>query len=149
ESLAALGVEVRNGARVTDVRADGVTLVWDGGEETIPTVNVIWAAGVKASPLGRIAAERAGLTADRAGRVEVQPDLSLPGHPEVFIIGDLALARDEEGNPLPGIAPVAIQQGKYVAKKIRAQRRGESTEPFRYRDLGTMATIGRSKAVAD
>ncbi len=149
EALESLGVEVRTSTRVMDVQRDGVRLAWEGGEELIHTDNVIWAAGVKASPLGAVVAKRAGIETDRVGRLEVGPDLSLPGHPDVYVIGDLALARNAEGQPLPGIAPVAIQQGKYVAKHIKARVRGRSTKPFRYVNLGTMATIGRSKAVAD
>jgi NADH:ubiquinone reductase (H+-translocating) len=149
EALEKLGVEVRTGARVTDVSPDGVRLTAGGEDERIHTGNVIWAAGVKASPLGEVVARRAGVETDRVGRVRVGPDLALPGYPEVFVIGDLALTLDDQGRPLPGIAPVAIQQGHYVAKVVEARRRGNSLPPFRYRDYGAMATIGRSKAVAD
>jgi NADH dehydrogenase len=104
----------------------------------------IWAAGVAASPLGRALAA----PLDRAGRVKVAPDLSLPDHPEVFVIGDLAHALDPSGNPLPGVAPVAIQQGQATAKNILRKLAGEQTRPFQYRDKGSMATIGRAAAIA-
>jgi NADH dehydrogenase len=109
---------------------------------------VLWAAGVQASPLGRVLAHRAAATLDRQGRVVVGPDLSLPVHPEIFVIGDLA-HYVQDGKPLPGLAPVANQQGAYVAGVIARRLRGQSTPAFRYHDHGTMATIGRSAAVAD
>jgi NADH dehydrogenase len=112
---------------------------------------VIWAAGVTASPLaGRLAAgTHAEL--DRAGRVTVEPDLTLPGHPEVFALGDMVRVRGEDGEvvPLPGVAPVAMQQGRYAAKVVRARLRGREYATFRYRDKGNLATIGRARAVAD
>lgn len=149
EQLRHLGVEVRTSAMVTQVEAGAVCL----GETRLPATVVLWAAGVAASPLGK----RLGVAVDRAGRVPVQHDLSLPGHPEVFVIGDLAAARDEHGKPLPGVAPVAIQQGKYVAKLIRKEvealprkngRAAEPRPPFHYWDKGSLATIGRAAAVA-
>jgi len=105
----------------------------------------LWAAGVAASPLGRAL----GAPVDRAGRVLVEPDFSIPGHPEVFVIGDLATLKDKHGKPLPGLAPVAIQEGKYVARQIAADLRGEQRKPFHYLDKGTLATIGRAAAVAE
>jgi NADH dehydrogenase len=134
------GVEVRTGTLVTAIDEAGVLL----GEERIPSRCVVWAAGVAASPLG------ATLTpaADRAGRLTVARDLSLPEHPEVFVIGDLARAVDQNGQPLPGLAPVALQQGRWAARNIMLRLRGEPTLPFRYRDKGTMATIGRGAAIA-
>jgi NADH dehydrogenase len=107
---------------------------------------VIWAAGVAASP----AAHWIGAKCDRVGRIEVNPDLAVPGHPEIFAIGDTALALDVNGKPLPGIAPVAKQQGRYVGSLIKARLRGaERVEPFHYRDYGNLATIGRKAAVVD
>lgn len=140
-SLERLGVEVRLGRPVTACDADGVMV----GEERIDAATVIWAAGVAASPAARwLKAEK-----DRAGRVKVSRDLTLPGHPEIFVIGDTAAALDAEGRMLPGVAPVAKQEGSYVARAIAARLRGESVPPFRYRDLGNLATIGRKAAVAD
>jgi NADH:quinone reductase (non-electrogenic) len=139
-SLERLGVEVRLGAAVTDCDCQGVSL----GGERIEARTVMWAAGVMASPAG----DWLGAQTDRAGRVKVVADLSLPGHPDVFVIGDTALALDEHGKPLPGVAPVAKQQGKYVADLLMARARGNEMPPFRYRDFGAMATIGRKRAVA-
>jgi NADH:quinone reductase (non-electrogenic) len=139
-SLEQLGVEVRLGAAVTDCDCQGVSL----GGERIEARTVMWAAGVMASPAG----DWLGAQTDRAGRVKVVADLSLPGHPDVFVIGDTALALDEHGKPLPGVAPVAKQQGKYVADLLMARARGDEMPPFRYRDFGAMATIGRKRAVA-
>ena len=150
EQLRRLGVEVRTSAMVTQVEPGAVHI----GETRLAATVVLWAAGVAASPLGR----KLGAPIDRAGRVPVQPDLSLPGHPEVFVIGDLAAAKDEHGKPLPGVAPVAIQQGKYVAKLIREEveasvgrelRPGFPPRlPFHYWDKGSLATIGRAAAIA-
>ena len=110
---------------------------------------MIWAAGVQASPLGKVLADAAGIQPDRQGRVPVGPDLSLPGHAEVFVIGDLArVCPAVDAAPLPGLAPVAMQEGHYVAKLIRRRLGGGTLPPFRYRDRGTMATIGRARAVA-
>src|SRR6266508_4251585 len=139
-SLEELGVEVRLGAGVTECDGSGVTV----GRERIETRTIMWAAGVKASP----AAEWLGVEGDSAGRVTVAPDLSVPGHPDIFVIGDVALAAGEDGKPLPGVAPVAKQQGQYVAKALIARARGKTLPPFRYRDYGTLATIGRKRAVA-
>ena len=144
EQLNHLGVEVRTSTMVTRVEAGAV----DIGDTRLPATVVLWAAGVAASPLGK----KLGVAVDRAGRVPVQSDLSLPGHPEVFVIGDLAEAKDEHGNMLPGIAPVAMQEGNFVAKLIReelASKRGMSSRPrFHYWDKGSLATIGRAAAVA-
>jgi NADH dehydrogenase len=139
-ALARIGVEVRTGAMVTRVTPDAV---WIGGEQ-IRARTVLWAAGVAASPLTR----SLGVPLDRAGRVPVERDLSIPGHPEAFAIGDMATLPDEHGEPLPGLAPVAIQQGAAVAANVRRRLAGEPTRPFRYRDKGSMATIGRAAAVA-
>jgi NADH dehydrogenase len=138
--LRQLGVEVRTGQRVEDVR-EGV-LVVDG--EEIPVGTVVWAAGVQASPLGG----QLGVPVDRAGRVQIEPDLSIAGHPEVMVIGDMSRF-EHDGGPLPGVAPVAMQMGAHVARNLADDRRGRERTPFRYVDRGSMATIGRSKAVVD
>jgi NADH dehydrogenase len=149
KDLARLGVEVLKRALVTDVRDDGVTLRKGAGDEVVRARTVLWAAGVEGSPLGRALAGAAGAATDRAGRVVVEPDLTLPGHPELFVVGDLALFTDPAGRPLPGVAPVAMQQGRYVARTIRARLEGWQAGPFRYADKGSMATIGRASAVAE
>jgi NADH:ubiquinone reductase (H+-translocating) len=144
-----LGVTVRTGAFVTDVRKESVTIREGERAETIPTRTILWAAGVLASPLGRILAAKAGATLDKAGRVIVEPDLTVPGHPEIFVIGDLANFSHQTGKPLPGVAQTAIQGGRYAAKAIERRLRGEKTAPFHYLDKGNLATIGRGAAVAD
>ena len=148
-SVARLGVEVRTGARVVDVTALGVALETGGAREEIAARTVLWAAGIAASPLGALLARAAGATLDRAGRVVVGPDLTVPGHAELFVIGDLAAAVDASGQPLPGVAPVAMQQGAYVARLLEGRLAGRSVPPFRYRDKGSLAVIGRDAAVAD
>jgi NADH dehydrogenase len=148
-ALERLGVTVHTGARVTEIGSDAVDIHLDGRVQRIPTRTVIWAAGVQASSLGRVLADATGVALDRAGRVVVEPDTSLAGHPEIFVIGDLACYTHQNGTPLPGVAQVAIQQGRYVARLIAARLRGETRPPFRYRDLGNLATIGRAAAVAD
>jgi NADH dehydrogenase len=140
-SLERLGVEVRLGKAVTACDETGVIV----GDERIESTTVIWCAGVASSP----AARWLGAESDRAGRAKVARDFSLFGHPEVFVIGDAAAGVDHDGTPLPGVAPVAKQQGTYVARVIRARLRGESPAPFRYRNYGNLATIGRKAAVAD
>jgi NADH:quinone reductase (non-electrogenic) len=139
-SLEQLGVEVRLGANVTDCDCSGVSL----GRERLQTRTVVWAAGVKASPV----AEWLAVDSDRAGRVKVQSDLSVPDHPNIFVIGDAAAASGADGKPLPGVAPVAKQQGYYVANLLMARAKGKTLPAFRYRDFGSMATIGRTRAVA-
>jgi NADH dehydrogenase len=146
KQLARLGVEVLKNCAVTDVTATGVV----AGRETIAASTVIWAAGVAASGLARTL----GVTLDRQGRVPVEKDLSIPGHPEVFVIGDLANFPHQTGKPLAGLAPVAIQQGKYVARLLTREARtwpaaAGSRKPFHYLDKGTLATVGRAAAVAD
>ena len=148
-SLERLGVTVRTKNMVKAVTRDAVTVEWAGGREEIPTQTVIWAAGVQASPLAQRLAAATGATLDRAGRLVVEPDLSLPGHPQIFVLGDMASYTHQDAGPLPGIAPVAIQQGRYVAKLIKARLRNKKPPAFHYRDRGTLATIGRSAAVAD
>jgi NADH dehydrogenase len=141
-SLERLGVEVRLGTPVTECDEGGVTI----GAERLVAATIIWAAGVAASPAG----SWLGVENDRVGRVVVGPDLTVPGHPEIFCIGDTAQAQGPDGQPLPGLAPVAKQQGGYVARVLRARLAGRAAPgPFRYRDFGTLATIGRRAAVAD
>ena len=151
-SLEQLGVTPLLKRTVVGIDAESVTVERsDGGVERIPARTVIWAAGVTASALATQLAEQAGAELDRAGRVAVEPDLTLPGHPEVLALGDMVTVRGGDGTPraLPGVAPVAMQQGRYAAKLVRARLRGQSTGPFRYRDKGNLATIGRARAVAD
>jgi len=147
--LVRLGVTVRTGAMVTDVNAESVTIGDGDSTESIPTRTVLWAAGVLASPLGRILSKEAGAPVDKAGRVLVNPDLTVPGHPEIFIIGDLANFSHQTGKPLPGVAQPAIQQGRYVGKLIQARLQNKKMPPFHYFDKGNLATIGRGAAVAD
>jgi NADH:ubiquinone reductase (H+-translocating) len=150
QQLISLGVRSRTGARVTQIDANGVTVTVNGREEHIAAHTVLWAAGVRASRLGKVLAERAGAQLDRAGRVVVEPDLSVAGHPEIFVIGDLSSFTHQGGKPLPGVAPVAMQQGRYVAKLIRGRVSGGSTtRPFHYFNKGNLATVGRNKAVAE
>ncbi len=144
-----LKVTVRTGALVTKVEHDRVTVREGDRTETIPTRTVLWAAGVLASPLGRLMAADAGVPVDRAGRVMVEPDMTVPGRPEIFVIGDLSSFSHQTGKPLPGVAQPAIQQGKYAASVIRARFRGQKVAPFHYFDKGNLAVIGRAKAVAD
>ena len=141
-ALQRLHVEVRLGLPVSNCDENGVTI----GDEHLPAATIIWAAGVAASSAGHWL----GVEKDRIGRVLVGPDLALAGHPEIFVIGDTASAVGKDGKPLPGLAPVAKQQGAYVARVLRARLAGRpAPPPFRYRDYGTMATIGRRSAVAD
>jgi NADH dehydrogenase len=138
--LESLGVEVRTGSLVTALDDTGVGL----GEERIAARTVLWAAGVAASPLGRAL----GAPVDRAGRVKVQPDLTVPGHADVFVAGDLA-ALDQDGRPIPGVAPAAMQMGRHAAANVARALAGQPLRPFRYVDKGSLATIGRKAAVAD
>src|SRR5580700_9086584 len=144
EQLQRLGVEVLTSTMVTNVEPGVIYM----GDKKMNAAVILWAAGVAASPLGK----KLGVPIDRAGRVLVNPDLSLPNHPEVFVIGDLAALKDESGKLLPGVAPVAIQEGRYVAKLIRREIRGDKEAapraPFHYFDKGSLATIGRSAAIA-
>ncbi len=135
------GVEVRTNSLVTAIEADAVIV----GDERFPTRNVVWAAGVGASPLGRMI----GAETDRAGRVRVNADLSVPGRPEVFVAGDLSSLDAKNGEPYPGIAPVAIQEGACAGRNVARLATNTATEPFRYSDRGTLATIGRGAAIAD
>jgi NADH dehydrogenase len=145
QKLAKLGAEVRSGTKVKNITKGHVEL--ENGE-VIEAENIIWGAGVSASPLTK----KLGAELDRAGRVKVNADLSLPGHPEVFAIGDMALVLDDEGKPVPGVSPAAMQMARHVARIIRDEliygRQSAERPPFKYWDKGTMATIGRSAAVA-
>ncbi len=150
-SLERLGVTPMLGRSVVDIDADGVTLESpDGAHERVASKTVIWAAGVQGSGLAAKLGELTGAEVDRAGRVTVAPDLTLPGHPEVIVLGDMARVKTADGGvmDLPGVAPVAIQQGKYAAKLVRDRLRGRPIKPFRYLDKGNLATIGRGRAVA-
>jgi NADH dehydrogenase len=144
--LVRLGVRPRTGVRVTRIDGDGVALATPAGEEYIASRTVLWAAGVTPSGFGAVLAARTGAQLDRAGRLQVGPDLALPGHPEIFVIGDLAHF-EQDGRPLPGVAPVAIQQGRYAARVIRDRLDGRVTPPFRYSDRGMLAVIGRNAGV--
>ncbi|MDX9752922.1 MAG: NAD(P)/FAD-dependent oxidoreductase [bacterium] len=148
-NLERLGVTILRNTFVTAVRENGVTIQTGKVTQEIPTHTVLWAAGIQASPLGRRLADRTGATVDRIGRIQVAPDLTLPGHPEIFVIGDLAHCVGPDGQPLPGVAPVAMQQGKYTARQIVQRLRGTPMPPFRYLDLGNMAVIGRAAAVVN
>jgi NADH dehydrogenase len=141
--LGRLGVELHTGSIVTDVDRHGVEVKGpDGKVQRVAARTKVWAAGVQASPLAKMLADAAGADCDRAGRVAVEPDCSLPGHPEVFAIGDMASLDD-----LPGVAEVAMQQGIHASKTIKRRLNGEAPTPFRYRDLGSMATVSRFRAV--
>jgi NADH:ubiquinone reductase (H+-translocating) len=141
KQLEQLLVEVRTGVTVKDVGPEGVHV----GEELIPCRTVVWAAGNAASLLGK----SLGAELDRAGRVKVNEDLTIPGHPEVFVIGDMAVFTHQTGEPLPGVCPVAMQMGRHAARNIMATIEGRKMSPFRYHDKGQMATIGRNRAIAD
>lgn len=151
-SLRKLGVTPMFGSTVVGIDRDGVEIEETGGaRERIPARTVVWAAGVSASGLAARLSELTGAELDRAGRITVEPDLTLPGHPEVFALGDMVRVRDSGGVAvtLPGVAPVAMQQGRYAARVVRARLRGRQSGAFRYRDKGNLATIGRAAAVAD
>jgi NADH dehydrogenase len=142
------------GQTVVDVGVDGVELqAADGSRSHVRCRTVVWAAGVEASPIARMLGEAAGAEVDRAGRLTVEPDLTLPGHPEVLALGDMVRIADPEGGQattLPGLAPVAMQEGRYAARLIARRLGGKpAPPPFRYRDKGMLATIGRARAVAD
>jgi NADH:quinone reductase (non-electrogenic) len=147
--LERLGVSVRTDTFVTGVRKDSVTVRMGDRSEELSTRTILWAAGVLASPLGRILHEQAGAPLDKASRVIVEPDLTVPGRPEIFVIGDLANFSHQTGKPLPGVAQPAIQEGRYAGREIAARLRGAKTPPFHYDDRGNLATIGRGAAVAD
>jgi NADH dehydrogenase len=148
KGLEELGVTVREGARATVVDAHGVTIATDGGTERIPSRTVIWAAGVRPAELTGALAKATGAKTDRAGRIEVNPDLSIPGHPEIAAIGDIASLEGPGGQPLPGLATVAIQQARHVADGIRQGGPGARGR-FRYLDKGALAVIGRGRAICE
>jgi len=148
-SLTKLGVTVETKVLVTNIDDNIVTVKRDGQEEYIPAHTVLWAAGVKASAMGQVLAERAGATLDRVGRVMVEPDLSLANHPNIFVIGDLANFPHQGERPLPGVAPVAMQEGEYVAKLIKQRLLDKPVAPVVYKDFGSLAVIGQNEAVVD
>lgn len=148
-ALARLGVSVRTRQAVTEINADRVTVNTPAGSETIEARTVLWAAGVKASPLAQLLATATGAAVDRAGRIVVNADLTLPNHPEICVIGDMANYTHGTERPLPGVAPVAMQQGVFVAKLVQARLNNDPLPTFVYHDRGNLATIGRSAAVAD
>ncbi|GAP97062.1 NAD(P)/FAD-dependent oxidoreductase [Leptolyngbya sp. NIES-2104] len=149
ESLTKLGVTVRTKTKVTQIDGDNLTLEYDETRETISAKTILWAAGVKASGVGRVISDRTGASLDRVGRVMVESDLSVPNHPSIFVIGDLAHCADPEGKPYPGVAPVAMQEGKYVARLIKARLSGQSLPRFLYKEFGSLAVIGQNAAVAN
>ncbi|HNX51883.1 MAG TPA: NAD(P)/FAD-dependent oxidoreductase [Thermoanaerobaculaceae bacterium] len=148
-SLQELGVEVRTRTLVTDLGPEHVLLRSADATEKMATRTVLWAAGIQASPLARAVAAATGAPQDRAGRVLVEPDCSVPGYPEILVAGDMAASTDRGGTTLPGVAQVAMQQGGYIARLIAARLDGRTLPPFHYRDWGNMATIGRHAAVAE
>jgi NADH dehydrogenase len=143
-----LGVTVREHARVTEIDAAGVTVTIGENTERIATRTVVWAAGVRTAAIAQVLARATAVGTDRTGRVEVNADLTVPGHPEISVIGDAAHVAGPDGKPLPGLATVAIQQARHVANAIRAGHPGAST-PFRYFDKGALAVVGRGKAVCE
>jgi NADH dehydrogenase len=147
ESLNDLGADVLTNSRVTGIDERGITMVTADGEQRIESKTVIWAAGVVGTAMGKTLADAADRPLGRGGRIEVEPDLTIPGQPAVYVIGDLA-SLEQDGKPIPALAPVAMQQGAYAARTIIAKHADRSMRPFRYHDRGTMATIGRSSAVA-
>ncbi len=149
QSLKRLGVEVRTGTLVTEVGGDRVTVRTGETSETIPTKTALWAAGIQATPFGQALAAATGAEVDRVGRIVVEPDLTVPGHPEIFVIGDLAHFAHQTGAPLAGVAPVAMSQGRYAGNTIQRRLTGTAHKPFRYFNKGQLATIGRASAVAD
>ena len=148
EELRDLGVTVRERARVSDIDAHGVTVKTGGKTERIATRTVVWAAGVRAAGIAEVLARGTGAGTDRAGHIEVNPDLTLPGHPEISVIGDAAVIAGEDGKPLPGLATVAIQQARHVAAAIGDGQPGASN-PFKYFDKGALAVVGRGKGVCE
>jgi NADH dehydrogenase len=147
-ALQRLGVEVILNAKVTDITGDCVTYERAGQVHQLHSDVILWGAGVQGSPLGEALAQGAGCSLDRQGRVMVNPDLTVPGHPDILVLGDLARL-DQDGQPIPGVAPAAMQMGRYAARLIQARLRGHTLKPFRYHNKGTMATLGRGAAVAD
>ena len=149
EDLRRLGVTVRTRTLVTEVRDGAVTTRSGDATETVQTYTILWTAGVKSSPLGEALAKSADVELDRAGRVKVSPDLTIPGHPDIFVIGDLAHVTQPDGTPLPGLASVAIQEGRYVGEVISQRLQGKTPPAFHFVDKGNLAIIGRNAGVAD
>jgi NADH dehydrogenase len=150
EMLERLGVQLRTLTRVKQVEPDHVALQYGDREENLPTRRIFWAAGVEASPLAKTLAAASGVQLDRAGRIPVQADFTIPGCADIFVIGDMALVLGADGKPLPGVAPVAMQEAQFVGREIMARLTGAPPpSTFAYHDRGSMATIGRLKAVAD
>lgn len=150
ETLKRLGVTLRTRTSVTDIQKSMITLSHDGHSEQIPAETILWAAGVKASPLGQLLCGKTGCELDRGGRVIVEADLSVPKHPDIFIVGDLAnYSHTPDKRPLPGVAPVAMQQGRYVAKLIASRLKNQEVPAFQYKNKGNLAVIGINEAVAD
>jgi len=147
--LKKLGVTIKTNTMVTDINGSNAIINRNGDSETIQSRTMLWTAGVKASSLGKALAKNTGAQLDKSGRILVNPDLSVPGQPDVFVIGDLANLSSEGKEPLPGVAPVAMQEGKYVAKLILNRLKGEETKPFKYTEKGNLAVIGTNSAVAD
>ncbi|MEM6437827.1 MAG: NAD(P)/FAD-dependent oxidoreductase, partial [Cyanobacteria bacterium P01_D01_bin.115] len=149
QDLQQLGIEVRTQTFVTSLEGDQVTFKSGDTEETIRAHTVLWAAGVRASSLGKVVAAKTNAPSDRAGRIMVEPDFSVPNYPNIYVIGDLAHYAHQDDKPLPGVAPVAMQGGKYVARLISDRLRDKPTPAFHYTDSGSLAIIGRSSAVVD
>lgn len=149
ESLTDLGVTICTKTLVTNIENNIVTAKQNDQIEQIPAKTILWAAGVKASAMGKVLEQRTGAALDRSGRVVVEPDLSIANHPNIFVVGDLANYTHQDGKPLPGVAPVAVQEGQYVARLIKERLSGKTIPPFRYNDSGSLAVIGQNKAVAD
>jgi NADH dehydrogenase len=149
-SLLKKGARTRAHCRVTNITADGVTITNERGEEeVIRCKTVLWGAGVRASKLGKLVADKTGVTTSKNGGVPVEPDCTIPGHPEIFVVGDMQTFTHQTGKPLPGVAQVAIQGGTYAAKTIIKRLKNQPTKPFSYFDKGNLAVIGRRSAVAD
>lgn len=150
QSLAKLGVQVKTGTMVKEVNRDGVRLQSNGAAEWLSSKNVIWAGGVTVAPLGKTVANRTGAETDHGGRIKVGPDLTLAKFPDIYVIGDLAFSEDKSGQPLAGVAQVAMQEGTYAAKAIKRKISGQPPQkPFAYFDKGNLAVIGRAAAVAN
>ncbi|HCQ21201.1 MAG: pyridine nucleotide-disulfide oxidoreductase [Aphanizomenon flos-aquae LD13] len=148
-SLTALGVDVQTKTLVTHIENDIVTIKQGDEVKEIAAKTVLWAAGVKASPMGKVLTDKTGVESDRAGRVMVEPDLTVKGYPNIFVVGDLANFSHQNDKPLPGVAPVAMQEGEYVAKLIQKRLKGETLRHFKYVDRGSLAMIGQHAAVVD
>jgi NADH dehydrogenase len=149
ESLQQLGVIVQTKTRVTNIENDIITVKQGDQFKEIAAKTILWAAGVQGSPMGQVLAQRTGVECDRSGRVVVEPDLTIKGHPNIFVVGDLASFSHQTGEPLPGVAPVAKQEGEYVAKLIQKRLQGKTLNPFKYADYGSLAMIGQNLAVVD